>query len=561
MVRSWEPGETLGGWLKRRLKEKQWNVKDLAENTSLGYVTIYRMLKSKEFYIARSNTREALAWNRRTGLENLGYFGYPPTQLPKGETNNGLALSKEEKEQLKYNDFMSTLLKCDYVRQPCTFCQLAPETFAEACEPEWHYMLCVPEIVQPQVRADNKILPDLWSLFEDRYFYLAESETWPEINPDEVSKRIFVSTNTFKKYGAIRESYAKNFEVELFICRECIRRYHSIFLMPVPDLIEETMSLYGLDQRELAVNLGLDNGQSVISKILNTSELSNNFVEFVNPNILKKLIGIYVNGPSGFEVVIEYEYIRSVSTLEDHLISNGFKERNFIYNKELCISSTKKIRPVTSSKLNWNKEYSIAIACDLYVYSDDDQIRIACFFSPLKDERSTSLLLAVASNLGATHAVFVNGLKDDIYSEDYVCLNICGGAPRICRLPFLPHHYLEVKDLLSCELHDVKRQLKDAASLKASLKKTEKDKYNYFNEYFSGSEPFFTYEEFVEEGFYRLKSFFAFFASSNYIVEEISAFQEDIAESVRKGETTISEVAKEYSLSEEVIERMLDSYL
>ena len=327
MDRSWEPGESLGEWIKRRLKEKQWNVKDLAENTSLGLVTIYRMLKSEEFYIARSNTREALAWNRRTGLENLGYFGYPPIQVPDKELNNGLALNPEEKEELIHDDFASTIQKCDYVRQPCIFCQLAPESFAEECESEEFHFMTDPEIVKPLTSAD--VYPGIHlgisSLFFDKDFFLVEHNGLGEIHPNEVSKRVFVSTNTFKKYGVIRESYAKTFELALDVCRECIRQHWHVFTLSVPELVRTIMYLYNLNQDQLATYIGFDNGQGVISKLLNTSESASKGTEFVHPNTLKRLIGVYVNGTPELEVCYDEDQNYWITSLESDLITNGFK--------------------------------------------------------------------------------------------------------------------------------------------------------------------------------------------------------------------------------------------
>lgn len=425
MHEDWSPNENLGDWIRRRFEETGWNASSLTYRdyqdadsldkkpiaSTASPATVYRMLQSKEFFMHSSDVRDAIAWNKLTNTKFLGYFGYPPLQED-AEPHNPYSITKVEMHMRMHSDFLATLLhECGPAIDECYFCKPKAKYFKN--EKDW---------------CDQKSNE-----------YIAKQKQSKEILPyDDVERTIFLSTHKTKQYGAIKASWCKTFDVELQICLGCAIKYSEVLLMPVSDLVKAIIDKHGINQKIISEELSLDNGQGLISK------LQGRRIEFVNPLVVKKLIGLWLLGTLQQSEDNSYQSGTSEEEIHLWLDKRGFSKRNFVENSAASISSPRYLKGLNQRFLNWRNEYSLEASCDLMAVSNDGNTTIACYFvrisSSSADEKLKYLLIATAKNLGATHICFqaaehLEKKGTPYYKLQMLCLDISGSLPIECAIP------------------------------------------------------------------------------------------------------------------------------
>ena len=566
--------------MQRRLHKQRLSVINLAPRARIGEATLFRMKNSKDFFVARSVSRDRLAFDLE-GKKLLGYFGYPPIldtfPLDKGNNNTESAgVSREERQSLIRDDYFKTLLSCDWILGDCHLCKSGPNVFEEHFNIESlerndsSKTIC--EVVawkknQQRYNSLDNYTRFLESLDVDKFTLKNDNGKSQKGINNNVVKKLYLSTHISKQYGAIRPKKARTFDLELHVCSDCLIKHEYLFQLGIPDLISCSMEHHDLNQKQLADELGVKGGQGLISKLKNfgARTVSQSNIEFISSKLLRRLIGITHYGPKSNPALYSLISKRSFYDLMDDLASAGFKESNYVYDDEIIISATRTIIPIDSKKLDWNGEHSLKIKCDLSVTSSDGEIKIVCFFSPIMDPRVLSLLIANATNFDATHVCFlseelISGVSP--YSDiKYLCLNICKGTPQTCTIPWAEApslHQLLISD------GDPSLFLEEFLNQRASLKKADTHDDDFLSIHFGQHKFILTVDEFGEhiENDTLNESYLQLFYPSyqNYKNEKISTFQRNLLLPVINGECTTTDIADRFCLDEMIIETLFSTW-
>lgn len=248
----WRINESVWSWLIRRtnIRVTKANIKQLADELFVGEATLHRLKKTKQHSINRESLRDQLSRYliKIPGANDkqlLGYYGYPPGTKYVEDTNSTLSPIQQNINSRLRSDFEKIKSIADINEDTCDFCQPIS-------------------------------------------YHLTPDERAPKIE----CISIFLSTHRYKQYGAASRQKGKGFELEIKLCKICLKKHSKVFLIPVSSLIKKILNKYNLKQPQLALELGVTQG--VISRILHDKAV------FINPILLKKIYGLYRIGPDSY---------------------------------------------------------------------------------------------------------------------------------------------------------------------------------------------------------------------------------------------------------------------
>lgn len=550
----WHPKQSLGEWLEERFKKTGWTPYELTKSTDnmrhvesalVSPATVYRMSKSKDFFIATPDVRENIAWKKteETIYKFLGYYGYPPTKS-ESDPKNPFAIDEQDKLAWMSEHYWDALKYCDRVTNThCYLCSMSCYDYDEANSLS-NYDLdeLLPDIDELYKARSSTFTKDkdfeyLWDLNE---YELQQDLLGLELRGEEFF-RIFLSSHKTKQFGAIRGTLEKHFEAEIHLCLSCAKRYERVLLLPVADLVEEITEVHRLDQRAIAYEIGLNRSQPLISKIKRGQS------EFIAPLTVKKLIGLRIIGTLSDESSIFVGDDSAYSNFYNELDNKGYSAKNYSYRISEVIKTPRDLRPVGLQHANSDGEYELSASCDLLVTSDNALVKLACYFFPKLNQRTISLLTTSATCLEATHICFID------YPGSF-CLNICSGIPDITDIP--PNHALKIEASENTNSFD-QETVRDTLHLSVlkHIRALNNERHRV-SRLFEINRP--EVYEFIKES-YAVTPETPEASSITYLwnILDFEEFQKSVVNYIESEKFIIDSVAAKYGMSKEVVKKWL----
>lgn len=290
----WRINENVWDWIVRKtgIKPTIGGIEELAKSPDISRTTLRKLKKEQPFSLSRQDLRNGLAKvsfpvPRVKEPIKLGYYGYPP----------GYKYVEAQPARQRRNRKLSTQTSLSEGRpincqEPKA--QLSPEQekINKRIKDDFNYIV---ELSKPTRQVCEFCQPIDYSLCPD--------QTAPITN----CLALNLSTHKHKSYGAASVKHGKGFELEIKLCKSCLKKYLQTFLLPISSLIRKTMSRYRLSQPKIASELGIP--QVAISRLLNDK------TEFIRPDLLKRLYGLYRLGPDSF---YRYEHWRLLLLIIDN---------------------------------------------------------------------------------------------------------------------------------------------------------------------------------------------------------------------------------------------------
>ena len=319
----WRINESVWDWIVRKtgIKPTIGGIESLAEKANISRTALRKLKKTQQHSLSREDLRNALAKYTYTipGMNEpvkLGYYGYPPGYM---------YVEPRPALQQVYKEF-------------------SPQSLNESRqvgyqEPEVRY-------TAKQEEINNRIKSDFFDIIELAKFNPHSKLTWrSNIDSCEYCKSdknscsatdeksqyiegmldldiyvIYLSTHKKRLYGTAAIIPGKGFELQVEICENCIVELSGIFLIPISSLINKIMLRYNLSQPNVASEIGVP--QVTISRLLNDK------IDFIKPDLLKKLYDFWRFGP---ETMYKNEYWRIMPFILDEGLDN--KPDSFLIEK------------------------------------------------------------------------------------------------------------------------------------------------------------------------------------------------------------------------------------
>lgn len=283
--------ESVWDWIVRKtgIRPTISGIDELAKAYSVNRNTLRKLKKTQQCSMTEHTRKQLAKYSFKIpGVEKTCYlddYGYSsqekfvdPSSLPKDVTNNTSNLEGETRRPDQKQRLSSD-----------------QEAFNEKINSDFNYIIRLSKTIFGKCQfcepTDFDLKPDVKTSSKN-------------------CKIVHLSTHKNKRYGPASAYAGKGFELEVMICDKCLEKYRTNFLLPVNSLVQKIMHSYQLSQNELAEELKQPGGTAKISRLLN------NKIDFINPDFLRKLYGIYLLGPD-----IHYfreEHLRLLMLTVDH---------------------------------------------------------------------------------------------------------------------------------------------------------------------------------------------------------------------------------------------------
>lgn len=406
-IDDWKVGESVGEWARRKINvwisqnkpSSGWekgedSIKKLSQEICVGEATIYRLKKSKAKYFPNKTTREKFC-------NHLGFYGFSPEE-PTDIKNESLSFYYQ-----RSSDFSK--VHESLVARP-------NESTCPLCQPLSEYFISPFKLIN----SDGEVPLYNHSHTKKDTFFEIDIDTWDDI---KYKYTFFVSTNKDKKYGTIRAEPEKYFDVGFSACGLCMEKYTLLFSCPYSEILSVAMKKHNISQKimanELAVNL------TTISRLLNGE------IEFIDPRIIRRIYGVYILGSLKADRRVETKKRKFVFSFLKHMEVCGYTDKN--------LQLYKQVKFINSQYLTAFDRYGLRceqflVSCDLLITSDNNSIKIACFYNDADKLSNVDLLLAISQNYGATHCCLIS--PEFLSNNDFITLDLVSYPYKNCKLPF-----------------------------------------------------------------------------------------------------------------------------